>query len=243
MSIVSFGGVVLPLVTAVQAALPGRIGAAATPGRSGGYVSRRYNDARTVTVSGVLNGAPGQSYDDIFAAWSALSTNLANACKSAEGLLYIRPGYSLSAYLETISDTGHNAFYINYEATFKASDPYYYSDTANTITVALSGTTTLTNGDLAVALPAFTVTTTGAGSATLSNTATGEAFTLVVSDAGGGTYTVDARTETVTVFTGADKMAGFSGRFVTLAPGANVITVTTTGAVSGIAATFRGRQL
>jgi phage-related protein len=111
-------------------------------------------------------------------------------------------------------------------------DPFAYSALATSLptnAVSASPTTvSATAGGNAYAQPALSVTVGGSGAitlaATITNTTTGEVFTLVGAVTGGDVIIVDSLNHTVTIG-GVDKTLLLGGQFPTLAPGANVFTV------------------
>jgi Phage tail protein len=112
---------------------------------------------------------------------------------------------------------------------FVTPDPYQYSTTTTTDGRSISATAqtqATTNGGNAPALPAISVTVGGSGAVTIAftitNSTTGEVFTLAGAVTGGDVIIVDSLAQTVTIG-GVDKTSLFDGVFPTLAVGANTI--------------------
>lgn len=134
--------------------------------------------------------------------------------------------------------------------TFETGDPYQYDATeTQSLTNAISSsptskTLTVSSGNAAV-MPELRLTVGGTGAvtlaATITNTTTGEAFTLSGSVTGGDVIKVNSLDETVSILT-TDKMLLFDGVFPKLAVGANTIQIAyTSGTITNIAAVWRSR--
>lgn len=232
----SFNSYSLPLVESVAAPMPGRIAQADTPGRAGGYQGKRRTGSRSITVTGTL---AADSYADLLDAWSDLCA--AHDVEDAAHLV-IRDGWYLLAQPETVADSERDTSHLKYDITYRCSDPFFRSTTLTSQTLSTSSSTTFTATGNVAALPAISLTFSGgSGSATITNTTTGE--TCTISPDTTGTYIIDCEGESVTL-SSADKSACFAGQFLTIAPGSNTIAVSATGGtLTAASLTYRGRAL
>lgn len=136
------------------------------------------------------------------------------------------------------------------QITFEAGDPYQYDNTetqslTNAISSSPTSKTLTVAGGNASAMPELRLTVGGAGAitlaATITNTTTGEAFTLTGVVAGGDLIKVNSLDETVLIGT-TDKTSLFEGVFPKLAVGANTITIAySSGTITNLAGVWRNR--
>lgn len=133
------------------------------------------------------------------------------------------------------------------EVTFIGPDPLQYgSEVSDTWSGPSSGgTRSISTTGNAEAAPVFAITVGGAGAVTIAftvtNSTTGESFTLSGSVTGGQVITVNCLEKTVKIGT-TNYLSLFNGLFPKLSPGANTMTVLwTSGSISGIVTTHRPR--
>lgn len=150
-----------------------------------------------------------------------------------------------SAYSDTFDPTEFNRM-CTVAFDLISGDPFSYEVAAQSPSQAISAsgqTMTVTNGGNATAAPQFLITvgTTGTLFATITNTTTGEAFTLNNAYNAGDVLIIDSLAQSVTK-AGADITADFEGVFPRLLPGANTITESYTyGAISNLALHWNNR--
>ena len=241
--IYSFNGTVLPYVATAAAALANRVTGADTPARPGGYAGQQRPAARKVALSGTLTGLA--TYDALLDAWSNLCA-AQNTTTPAK--LYLRTGWYLWALCESFTDGERGVDHIKWDGSYKASDPFYYSDTVVAPVLGSTGGTFVVGGNQS-AMPLLQITCApasgGGGNVTITNTATGE--TCVLLPTASTTYYLDSRQETVSTggFGAVDATGNFAGPFISLAVGANTITVTPGGGatVSAVALSYSPRSL
>ena len=234
--IYSFDGYTLPYVESVIAPLSSRIPSADTPARPGTYQGRRQAGARTVTVVGTLTAA---SYVDLRAAWSDLQA--AHDVPDARHLV-IRDGWFVYALPDSVTESDVSATNLHYQADYKLSDPYSYSNTLSTQTLNVNGTTVVAVGGNKAALPTVSVVVATAppgGSVLIWNQTNGEKATLYPSPA--QQYRFNSRTEKMEL----GLMYEFTGQFISLAPGNNTISVTASGGtvITSASISWRNRSL
>lgn len=234
----SFAGTPLPLVESVAAPYASRIGTASTPGRPGSYLGKQYAESRKITVSGVLIAA---SYEALQTGWSDLQS--VHDVSTPQRLL-IRDGWYYLANVESISDDDREATYIRYSATYVLADPYAFSTTLSTPSIATSGGT-FTVGGNRLAKPAISLAVSAApadSSIVITNTTTSQSCTITPNVT--GTYVIDSLAEAVTM-SSTDKMAAFSGSFLLLTVGSNTLTISTTGdaTLSAASLSYRARAI
>jgi len=142
----------------------------------------------------------------------------------------------------------HYGRIVTVEIDFVTGDPFVYEVAAQNVSQAIASSPTtvpVTAGGNAPALPQWSLTVGGVGAvtlaATVTNTTTGEAFTLAGAVSGGDVIVVDSLAETVKIG-GVDKMSLFDGLFPKLAVGANSIQIAyTSGTISNFAADWNNR--
>lgn len=229
-----FGGYAYPKSTIVDVAreMMARSRFGDTPGRAGQYTAGGLLAPRPMRLTGHLIPLPTDSLDTLTDALFA-----AHAPGAPKPLFLGRDDRFVFAEVTGFRQTNSDRYPVSceWEAQFTASDPHIYGTANNTVTLTAGGTAT-TNGT-AFSLPVWTISTTAAtagnvGTVTITNTTTGRSFTL--SAPLGGTMIVDCRNQQVRDnATGIDRTALFtSGTFWDFAPGANTITVSTTGGVA-----------
>ena len=235
----TYNTVTLPYVATVAAPFSTRIGSSETPGRSGGYAGAQYAAERKISLTGTLTGA---TYTVLHDNWSNL---VAAHDVSGPQPLSIRTGWYFNATVESFADSEREIDHIQWDATYVCADPYQYSTTLSAPTLATTGGTITGVLGNKNALPVLTLTVSAAPAnayVTVSNTTTGESFTLFPDAT--GAYIIDSLLETVTR-SSVDKMATFQGRFVSLKPGSNVFTITVTNGatLSAVTINYRARAL
>lgn len=133
-----------------------------------------------------------------------------------------------STYSDTFDVTEFNRM-CTVQFDLISGDPWSYAATGSTGSRSISAsgqTLAVTNGGNAYGQPQISLTmgSTGNVSATVTNTTTGEVFTIGGSVTSGDVIVVDSLLESVTK-SGADEMSLFEGVFPRLAVGANTIQV------------------
>lgn len=226
----------------------GRIGSAATPSKSGEYAGKRFLASRQVKISGVLV-AP--TYDELQTKWSRMCAG--HDFISPQPLFCGLENRFLYATTNSLDDTSRGVEAIEYDVTYQASDPFFYSVSEQNISVSNPTTFAISTNGNTNALPKITVNISAApagSTITLTNLTTNESFTLAPTTT--NPITVDSRLETVTttqipfVY---DQMGVFSGRFLSLKGGVlftdatSSLQLSTTGgaAVSSLSIQFRDR--
>lgn len=206
------------------------------------------NEKRVVVRGGIYNGPFDSS--DLRTRIDALRAALFGG--PARLWLY-DDRYYRCMQAETFPDhyvpTGFNRL-ADIEIAFSGPDPFQYSSATSTDTwnsPSSGGTRILTSNGNAYAWPTFTITVGGAGSQsiayTLTNSTTGEAFTLTGTVAGGNVIVVNSLAKTVLIGT-TDEMTLFDGIFPTLAAGGNTFTLTiSTGSITSIVTTWQDRWI
>jgi hypothetical protein len=214
----------------------------------GAVVPVAYLSERTVEVHGTfirqIGGTPLSDLRDALRA--ALAVQSANLFLTTDR--YLRnarvddaPETSQPTWMERIMDV---------RIRFTAGDPYFYetatqTDNTNALTTSPGTVTISTVGGNAPALPQLSLTVAGAGSvallSTLTNTTTGDVFTLGGTVMGGQVIIVDSLAQTVTIG-GVDRMDLFDGVFPRLALGSNSFTVAwSSGGYTNMAAAWNNR--
>jgi phage-related protein len=234
----SFAGTPLPLVESVAAPYAGRVGSASTPGRAGNYTGKQFASERRISVSGTLVAA---SYDALQTAWSAMQSV---HDVSTPQQLVLRDGWYYLATVESISDDEREIGHIRYSATYSCADPYAFSTTLSAPSISTSGGTFSVGGNRP-AKPSLSITVSAApasSSIVITNTTTGTSCTI--SPNATGTYVLNSLSETVTM-NSLNKMAAFSGSFLSLPPGSNTLTISTSGGatVSAASISYRARAI
>lgn len=245
-----FANFPLPLVTQASVPSGARIGSASTPARHGEYAGKRYLAARQVKISGVLIGA---DYSDLQNKWSQFCA--AHNLMSPAPLFCGLEDRFLYAVAESLNDTSRGVDAIEWDATYVAHDPHFYSVSEQNISVSNPTSFAVSTNGNANALPriTFNISAAPAGSTiSLSNTTTGE--TCILRPTTATPIIIDSRLETVTsgaILFVADQMGVFSGRFLSLKGGplftdkTSSLTLSTTGgaAVSSLLINFRDRSI
>jgi phage-related protein len=194
-----------------------------TPGADGAFTAGGLLDKKVVTLSGMIAKADGTLRD----AWEAFRAAHAPGLPQA---LYLYSDRYMFAEVTGITNSKFNALanlQIEFEVQFTGCDPFTY-DTSVTTTSGLDAGGTVTAVGTAPGAPIWTLVIDDIGtngSVTVTNTTTGQAFTL--KPAATGTYLIDSRLQTVTL-SGVDVSDQFSGVFPLIAVGDNTITVATT---------------
>lgn len=135
---------------------------------------------------------------------------------------------------------------------FVSGDPFFYdtsesSDNTNALSTSPGSVTIATVGGNVFALPQISLTVAGSGAVSLdaeiTNTTTGDLFTLVGDVNGGDVIVIDSLAQTVKI-SGIDRMDLFDKVFPTLAVGSNAFTVEwSSGGFTNMAASWRNRYL
>lgn len=147
---------------------------------------------------------------------------------------------------DTIEATAYGRFQET-DITFIGPDPYLYgAEVTDTWSGPSSGgTRSVSTTGNAAAAPTFSITVGGAGAVTIeftvTNSTTGESFTLGGSVTGGNVILVNCLEKTVKIGS-TNYLSLFNGIFPTLAPGANTLTVSwTSSSISTVVTTHRPR--
>jgi hypothetical protein len=235
----SFNGTALQNVAMVAAPYSSRISSADTPSRPGGYPGSQFAAERKISLSGTLTAA---SYAALDAAWSDL---VAAHDVTAPAPLLIRDGWYYLATCESIADSERDVTSIQYDATYVCADPFAFSATLSTPSLATTGGTITAVAGNKNALPTLTLTVSAAPASsfvTVTNTTTGEQFVLTPDVT--GAFVIDSLAETVKVGS-TDKMSCFQGRFLSLRPGSNTLTITASNGATLSSATisYRARAI
>jgi len=218
------------------------VGTAATPGRAGAFVGTRYSAPRNVKVGGVIVSTT--SFADVWVKWSALCAahETATPCQLRVG----RDGWFLMAQATSVDDTSRGIDSLNWEISYLASDPYFYSDTLSTYTLATAGDSSFTTNSTVSALPAISLvfpSGSAVGTVRITSANTGESILITASP--GETIVIDSRTETIVGPLAVDRTYLLqSGGFVSLTPASNTLTVTAAGcSLTSASIAWRDRSL
>ena len=231
----SFDGVELPFVSSAINPFASKIPTAETPGYAGGYAGKRLAASRTASVLGTIKAA---SFADLLAALSNFQA--LHDVETAKQLV-LRDGWFYYALPDPVTPSDMEATNLHYQVDYKITDPYCYSATLQTVNLSASGNTTVTTGAQGGnrrAVPTISVViSTPGGVVTITNATTGETCYLYPTAA--QTYTINCRRQTLD----AGTMAEFGGVFLSLAVGANTISISASGGAVVASATcaFRDR--
>lgn len=230
--LLQFGSYQLPPTFYVSSAESNRIvPSAKLPRADGSRILVGYLDAKKITVRGAVvcaslstgGGAPVRTQLDSLKA--ALASGPANFTTATDR-------YWRNCQVSEYSD-GYEATEFSRIATVQftvlSPDPWSYEVATQTPSRAITAsgqTLAATNNGNAYAFPLFSVTVgaTGTLSATITNSTTGESFTLNGAVTAGDVFVIDCLNQSVTR-AGIDVTAYFDGYFLRLLPGANTITV------------------
>lgn len=246
-----FGSYALPGVFALTSdPMPVSVPMAKIPRAYGSRVSTAYPEGKVITFEGAF--AAGLGVVDPATLRTAISTLRANL-QGLQNLQAYSDRYWRNCYLKAANATFEGvemARFGKVSLQFATGDPFEYSTTTTTASAAITGsgqTLAAPNGGEAFAAPAISLTVGGSGaqtlSCTLTNSTTGEAFTLNGACNGGDVFVVDTLNKTVTI-SGADKTALFDGLLLPsgLLTGANTLTVAYTSAtITNISVAFNAR--
>lgn len=212
---------------------------AETPGKDGAYSAGGLLGSRRFSMRGLMQGTSADNLRTIWRAFRAAHK------PGAARTFYRHSDEYINAEVVGISEAEFNEMgrvHIRFEVDFLAVDPFAYKSTTDSQTGLAAGGTATNNGT-AYVMPslALDISSIGtSGTVTITNTTTGQALTLT--PAATGVNTIDCGAETV-VRGGVDKTTELStaSEFMRLDPGANTITVSTTGGltVSTLAFTWR----
>jgi hypothetical protein len=235
----SFNSATLPNVATVATPYSSRISSAETPSRPGGYAGQQFAAERKISLTGTLTAS---SYSALQTAWSDL---LAANDVSVPAQLVVRDNWYYLATCESIADSERDVTSIQYDATYVCADPVAFSTTLSTPTLPTTGGTITSVAGNKPALPALTLTVSAAPASsylTVTNTTTSESFVLFPDAT--GVFVIDSLAESCKVGT-TDKMACFQGRFISLRPGSNTLTIATSGgaALSAASINYRARAI
>jgi phage-related protein len=201
----------------------------ATPiNHQGQFTAGGLLDARKFSLSGLLKGT---SADDLRQKWDAFRQAHRPRSPSKFYLHSDRYRWAEVAGIGKVEMGETAKAWLEWSVEFVAADPYDYAETA-TSTTGLSGGGTVTTAGDSTSLPIFTMVVSSIGTdgtITIGNSTTGESF--VLAPCATGTVTIDSRLQTV-VRSSVDVTHEMNGQFLTLAPGANTITVSTSGGAS-----------
>lgn len=208
--------------------------------RAGAFAVDSLQDTRRLSFEGILTGAGG--------AQDAASLRAASdAFAAAHGAGPTRPlsidsDRYINAQVETFDDQFEGLSH-KYTLTFWCFDPYWYAMTSTLAALVVGGSVSVTPGGQVKSLPVFTITSSAAGGLVTVASAQDAAFSFVPPAA--GVFTVDCLQESVTDASGIDQIAGFTGDFPALLPGANTLTVTTSGGalISSVTCGWQDRWL
>lgn len=241
-----YAGTLLPEVTNVTVGVPARAQGFATPGVPGSRPPGSFNaDSRAITVDGVIINPPGNTIDDLQAAWSAfVSAHHMAVEDGTPGWLAIDTGFHYLAFPETMNDTKTDYGSKEYSITYRCYDPFRYKDTATTSAGRTSNGTTSITSDSQMTTPlsmAFTVT--HVGTIMFTDSVYGDTLTLTLDVT--GDWVIDGLARTI-VCAGVDKFANLAlqSKFLKM-PGiassgsrANVITMTLSDSAALSASTY-----
>ena len=234
-----FNGVILPYVATVAAPYSARIGSADTPGRSGGYPGSQFAAVRKISLTGTVTAS---SYAALDAAFSDLCA--AHDVSAPAPLICRADGFYYLATVESFADSERDVSSIKYDSTYQCADPIAFSSTLYAPSLTTTGGTFTVLGNKP-ALSALTLTVSAAPTSSyvsVTNSTTGESFILFPDAA--GAFVIDSLAEKVTVGT-TDKIACFQGRFISLKPGSNTLTIAVSGGatVSAASISYRARAI
>lgn len=218
-----------------------RIPSADTPG-DGEYAGDGSAEARNVTMGGLLTG---DTPEEFLARMDALTAALRGGVfgklyKSADRFLYCRAFSFGRERDDGIENT-------RWEATFRASDPFYYDEVVSSQALAVSGATAaFAIGGTYPAIPTTVLTVSAApanSSLVVAVTSAGVTTTFTLRPSATGVYTIDHAAGTV-LLAAADKIADFSGAFLDLGigPGDAAITITPAGGATLSSASLQWRK-
>lgn len=236
-----FGTVVLPILFYPEAEDYSAAAPSTKLPRADGAVQRiGYLDKRKVTVRGTII----HNVLSLGAFRTQLDTIKAAIRSQGQANLYIETDRYYRNAQPVATSFQYNSLYSriapSVQIDFECGDPFQYSTATSSVSASglTSGSTiTATPTGNAYSQPQFSLTAaaTGAIAATVTNTLTGEAFTLAGTVTSGNVIVVDSLNETVQI--GAtDYTALFNGIFPRLSATANAITINWTGTVSVTAA-------
>jgi phage-related protein len=170
-----------------------------------------------------------------------------------------RPGYRqlfrdsdrfLTAEVRRLTLGADEGFsWMPFSVEWEAADPFWYATAADTdtwSTPADGNTRDLDNDGSATARPSFTVTVGSDGdlTLTLTNSTTGQAFTVTALPVTSGqALVIDCAAQTVKL-AGTNRLSYFSGKFFALDPGTNTLTLALSGVtLSSIGSSWTTRWL
>lgn len=247
--VLTFGSYQLPATFGVTglnhaASIP----TAKLPRTDGDSVATRYLRGKTIEVGGGLTNGVG-NYSET-GVRTLLDTFLQNL-QGTQNLYILDDRYYRDCQLQHAdvrAEVNTLLKIVKVNLSFVSPDPYQYAVTPTTGTrvVSASGQTlAVTVGGTADAYGTISVTVGGSGAktlaATITNSTTGQAFTLSGSCVGGDVIVVDCLNKTVKI-SGASRMDMFDGLFFNLANGANTLTEAYTSAtISNLAVSFSNR--
>ena len=222
--------------------------AAKLPRADGARVIKGYLEAKKITVRGgvyhaaISTGGAASVRSQLDTIKGALAQGPAAFYTDSDR--YYRNCQSAS-YSDTFDPTEFNRI-VTVQFELISGDPFSYevaNQNAGGAITASGQTQIATNNGNAYAQPQISVTmgTTGSIAATITNTTTGEAFTLGGAVTAGDVIIVDSLQEAVTR-SGVDVTSLFDGQFPRLLPGANTFQVQyTSGTVTNLAIAFNQR--
>ena len=156
--------------------------------------------------------------------------------------LVVRDNWFYYAIPDAVSESDVQPASLHYQCDYKLGDPFSYSTTVNTESLAVGSTVGVTAGGTRPAVPTLTVVVSAApagGQIYIHNVTTDETCYLYPTIT--GTYVINSRTESFP----QGGFDAFAGQFLSLAVGSNPISVlTSSGAtVSSATISWRNRSL
>lgn len=215
--------------------LTARLRTADTPGMNRVYTAGGLLAPATFSIEGLIVGTSASNYRDRTDTF--LAAHSPGRTDSAGNLRKFYPHADRFRYAEVravnkLEDDSTHRYYNEFAVEFYCADPLLYAETA-TSTSSLSGGGTITNSGQAATRHVTLTLAVGSigtnGTIILTNTTTGEVMTITPDAT--GTFTIDCYAETISR-SSAYRPATFSGEWLSLAPGSNTLTVSTTGSAS-----------
>lgn len=212
-----------------------RLRTADTPGMNRGYSAGGLLSPATFSIEGIIKGTSATNYRDRTDTF--LAAHAPGRTDTAGNLRKFYPHSDRFRYAEVravnkLDDESTHRFWGDFDVEFYSADPLLYAETA-TSTSSLAAGGTITNSGQAATRHVTLTLAVGSigtnGTIILTNTTTGEVMTITPDAT--GTFTIDCYAETVSR-SSAYRPATFSGEWISLNPGANTLTVSTTGSAS-----------
>ena len=219
-----------------------------TPRSDGDTAAARYLKGKVIEVDGGLTNGVG-SYSE--AGVRTLLDTLMSNLQGKQNLYAFDDRYYRNTQLLHANVSNEIQGYLKIrrvKLAFQTPDPFQYSDTVTTTARVISATgqtlSVATAGN-ASAKPVLSITVGGSGAKTLAstmtNSTTGEAFTLAGACVGGDVIVVDCLNQTVVIST-TSRIDMFDGLFWSMSNGSNTITTAYTAAtITNLSVAHRSR--